>query len=91
MYSEKNNTGIMKNTTSLIGFSMQWQKKYTNPANPVRNFCMQKWRVPPCVESNDATQQAACYTGTDPATDLLFRSVEREEYTKPKRLSYGGA
>ncbi len=30
--------------------------KYTNPANPVRNFCMQKLMAPPWVESNCATQ-----------------------------------
>ncbi len=24
--------------------------KYTNPANPVRNFCMQKLEAPPCVK-----------------------------------------
>ena len=28
--------------------------KYTNPANPGRNFCMQKLAAPPCVEPNCA-------------------------------------
>ncbi len=31
-------------------------EKYTNPANPVRNFCMQKLAVPPWMESNCATE-----------------------------------
>ena len=30
-------------------FSFAERKKYTNPANPARNFCMQKLVVPPCV------------------------------------------
>ena len=32
------------------------KQKYTDPASPVRNFCMQKLVASPCLEPNCATQ-----------------------------------
>ncbi len=46
---------------SLAGFGIKFsvraenpKSKYTNPANPVLNFCMQKLAAPLCVEFGSA-------------------------------------
>ena len=69
--------------------AVQWEtRKYTNPANTVRNFCRQKLVAPPCVGPNCTTQ---CTTQRLSFRHLNENKKETKKLTKTKKAPAGGA